>query len=324
MDTAEWRKEMAAQYGALTLDTMVGPSSSKLSTCANSLYRSLDGLLHVAKGMLELDPTATYYSFHSGRGADLEVSLKRGRAVAHWAGSGELAEQLSPDEERTLAEDAALRNAAGTIEVGGITSAYDAIEQAIEAAPRRVELMQFARKLVAVKKFSIAGKIVDARLAVDPNDASALLLEAKMTMTLVNGRQWGTERLADAEQKLSRVLELSPSWIEARLLWADVPRFGGDAAQSAERFLDLLRLHPEVDIAHYNLGAIYLASEPARALEHFLAGEKLAPRDADYPLGAARALLALQRIAEARDAFERGAALDPKHRLLEQLRQQLA
>jgi tetratricopeptide (TPR) repeat protein len=83
------------------------------------------------------------------------------------------------------------------------------------------------------------------------------------------------------------------------------------------------RRGPEVDIAHYNLAVIYLATEPARALEHFAAGERLAPKDADYPLGAARALLALGRQVDAREAFQRGVALDPKHRLIAQLAKQL-
>ena len=82
MDTLQWRRESAKTYGALTLDTLVGPSSRALSTCANSLYRSFDALLHVAKGLLELDPTASYYSFHSGRGVDLVVSLVDGQARA--------------------------------------------------------------------------------------------------------------------------------------------------------------------------------------------------------------------------------------------------
>lgn len=323
MDTAEWRRESAKKYGALTLDTLVGPSSRALSACANSLYRNFEELLRVAKGMLELDPTASYYAFHSARGSDLVISLVAGRPSATWGGVGEPIVRLSLDEERVLAEDAVLRNAAGTIEVGGIASAYEAIQEAIDRAPQRPELMQFAQQLMPVKKFSIAGQIVSARLAVEPNDARALLLDAKMTMTLVNGGQWGKDRLVDAEHSLGRVLELSPDWLEPRLLWADIPRFGGDPATSATRFLELLRQHPEVDIAHYNLGAIYLASEPARALEHFAAGERLVPKDADYPLGAARALMALGRLDEARAAVQRGVALDPKHRLIDQLRKQL-
>jgi tetratricopeptide (TPR) repeat protein len=322
-DTAAWRREMAEKYGALTLDTFVGQGSAKLSTCANALYKSLADLLRVATSMLELDPTASYYAYHSGRGVDLVVSLAAGRPVATWGGSGAPIERLSAEEERTLLEDAALRNAAGTIEVGGIESAYEAIQAALAAAPKRAELMQFARQLVTVRKFSIAGQLVDARLKADPNDAWALLLDAKMTMTLVNSQQWEKKRLVDAERSLSRVLSLAPDWVEAWLLWCDIPRFGGDASASVPRFLELLRRKPQVDIAHYNLAAIYLSSEPARALEHLVAGERLAPQDADYPFGAARALLALERLDEARAAFQRGVALDPKHRLVEQLEARL-
>jgi len=62
---------------------------------------------------------------------------------------------------------------------------------------------------------------------------------------------------------------------------------------------------------------------PARALEHFVTGGRLAPTDADYPLGEARALLALGRKTEARVAFDRGEQLAPNHRLIATLRTQL-
>lgn len=320
MDIAATRAEWTAKWGALTLDTATGPSSRSLATIANVSYRNLADLLRSAAQIIERDPGASYYAFHSGRGEDIVVSLADGRAVATWSKSGAAITALSPEDARTLAEDAALRDTAGTIEVAGIASAFEAIERALEAAPTRPELLNFAQQLMTIHKYSLVGRIIDARLAADPDDVAALILEAQITMNLVNSGQWGRERLANAEHLLTRALKREPTHVQARLLWCDVPRFAGDPAASAQRFHELLAQAPDTDVAHYYLGAIYLAgSEPARALEHFCAGERLAPRDADYAFGCARALLALNRREEARTAYARGAQLDPEHRLVREL-----
>jgi tetratricopeptide (TPR) repeat protein len=323
MDDVGARREWTAKYGAVTLDSALG--AAKVVTHANAPYRDLPTLLQTAAGILAAAPGARYFAFHSGRGQDIVIALVGGRPVATWGAEGTPISALSADEARVLAEDAALRDAAGTIEAQGIQAAFPAIERAIEAAPHRRELLGFAKQLMPIGKYSIAARIADVRLAADPDDVEAMLLDAQITMNLVNGQQWGREHLADADRRLTRALELAPDHLRARLMWCDIPRFGGDAATSAQRFHDLLARRPDVDIAHYNLGAIYLAGdEPARALDHFAAGARLAPADADYPLGEARALLALGRREEARAAFARGAQLDPKHRLIATLRSQLA
>jgi thioredoxin-like negative regulator of GroEL len=323
MDDFAARREWTGKFGAVTLDSALG--AAKVITHANAPYRDLRALLETAGGILATAPQARYFSFHSGRGLDIVVTLVQGRPVATWGGQGPAITALSDDETRVLAEDAALRDAAGTIETQGIEAAFPAIERAVAAAPRRRELIPFAKRLVQARKYSIAGKIVDARLTADPDDVEAMLLDAQMIMNLVNGRQYGPEHLAEADRRLTRVLALTPDDVRARLMWCDVPRFGGDAATSAQRFRELLARHPNVDAAHYNLAAIHLAGgEPARALEHFVAGGRLAPTDADYPLGEARALLALGRKAEARGAFDRGEKLAPNHRLIATLRTQVS
>jgi len=322
MDDVAARREWTAKYGAVTLDSALG--AAKVITHANAPYRDLQTLLETAGGILGTAPQARYFAFHSGRGLDIVVTLVGGRPVATWGGQGAAITSLSDADARVLAEDAALRDAAGTLEAQGLEAAFPAIERAVAAAPRRRELIAFAKRLVQARKYSIAGRIVDARLAADPDDIEAMVLDAQMIMNLVNGRQWGPEHLADADRRLTRVLALAPGDVRARLMWCDIPRFGGDVATSAQRFRELLARHPDVDAAHYNLAAIYLAGgEPARALEHFVSGGRLAPTDADYPLGEARALLALGRKTEARVAFDRGEKLAPNHRLIATLRTQL-
>ena len=107
------------------------------------------------------------------------------------------------------------------------------------------------------------------------------------------------------------------------MLHADVPRFGGDPTTSAARFEELLREFPQCDAAHYNLGVILLATQPDRALEHFARGRSLAPTDADYVLGEARALVALRRETEARDRLRVAEQLRPDHPMLAKLKAQL-
>jgi phage tail tube protein FII len=97
-----------------------------------------------------------------------------------------------------LARDAALRDAAGTLESQGIQAAFAAIEKAIRVAAARRELLQFAGNCLAVGKFSLAGAIVDQF----PGDDQALLLDARITMKLVNSGQWGDAEPARAAQQL--------------------------------------------------------------------------------------------------------------------------
>ncbi len=228
------------------------------------------------------------------------------------------------DDDRLLAQDAALRTAAGTIETQGLAKSFDAISKAAESAFARPELLGFAARCVAVQKFSIAGKIIDDRFVVAPNDPRALLLDAKITMMLVNNRQWPVDHLQKAEAQLAYVVSVEPNNLEARLLQADVPRFAGDAVASIPRFEAVLRDFPGSAEAHYNLGLIYLGREPERALPLFTRGRSLAPKDPDFVLGEARSFAALGRVPEARVRLAEAERMAPTHPMVAKLRAQLA
>jgi Flp pilus assembly protein TadD len=73
----------------------------------------------------------------------------------------------------------------------------------------------------------------------------------------------------------------------------------------------LLAMHPGHPEGSYTLGLMLLERNPARALACFEAGERVQPRDPDYPRGRARALLALDRYVEARAAAKRAHELAP-------------
>jgi tetratricopeptide (TPR) repeat protein len=295
------RRRLTDRYGALTLDGIYGGGEVIASIIAP--YHDLDTLKGFADGNLKrTGEGAQYHSYQSRRKRDLvfERNLLGGADAFWWTPAGlEPVTNWSAEDDAELVRDAALREVAGTLESQGIQAAFAAIEKAIRVAAGRRELLQFAGNCVAVGKLSLAGAIVGQF----PGDDQALLLDARITMKLVNSGQWGGAELARAAQQLNGLVQRQPRNLEARLLWCDAPRFGGDITQSVIRFEALLRDFPQCDAAHYSLGAIFLAQEPARALEHFAAGEKLAPKDADYPMGRARALVALGRKDEARRAL---------------------
>jgi tetratricopeptide (TPR) repeat protein len=92
---------------------------------------------------------------------------------------------------------------------------------------------------------------------------------------------------------------------------ANVARIRGDEATAIRTLERLLSLHPSHPEASYTLGLLLLGPDPARALALFEDGEKVQPRDPDYPRGRARALLAMGRYVEARAAAERAQELAP-------------
>jgi hypothetical protein len=315
------RRRLTDRWGALTLDATFG--GKNLNVVVFAPYHDLGTLKDFADGILKgAGEGAQYYSYQSRQKRDLvfERNLLDGCDAFWWTPVGlEPVSDWSAEDDVELARDAVLRDAAGTLESQGIQEAFPAIERALSEAAGRRELLHFAGECVKVGKTSLAGAIVDQF----PGDDEALLLDAKITMKLVNSRQWGAAELATAAQQLNGLVQRQPRNREARLLWCDLPRFEGDVAQSVIRFEELLRDFPECDVAHYNLGAIFLAQEPARALQHFAEGGKLAPDDADYPMGRARALVALGRKDEAQRALDAAAALDPRHPLLERVRASL-
>jgi hypothetical protein len=316
------RRDATLRYGALVLDTAY--SAGRVHSIAGALYEDLPSLVRFATGILAAVPGEAYYhSFHSARGLDLVVS--RDVDGARWWTSTGLVDvtDWNAEDDRILAQDAALRTAAGTIETQGLPQSFDAIARATARAFARPELLAFAARCVDVKKFSLAGKIIDDRLVVDRNDPTALFLDAKITMSLVSTRQWPVERLRDAEAKLAIVIGAQPSNLAARLMRADIPRYAGDPAGSVPRFEELLRDFPTCDAAHYNLGVILLGTQPDRALGHFAAGRAIAPRDPDYVLGEARALVALRRVGEARERLAQAERMAPSHPMIPKVRSQL-
>ena len=94
------------------------------------------------------------------------------------------------------------------------------------------------------------------------------------------------------------------------------------AAEAALRAL--LAHHPDHPEANYTLGLILLVAKPEAALACFERGEAASPEDPDYPRSRARALLALGRLPEAREAIERAEELAPDDPRVAQVAGELA
>jgi tetratricopeptide (TPR) repeat protein len=318
----EDRHRSTAHWGALSLDSAW--SADRVWTSSRAPYRTLGALLEYARTVLEnMGPEARYYSFHSGLGTDLVIELENGEPLAtrFTLRVREAVPALPREQERVLAEDAALREVAGVVEERGLEAAYPAIERAITTARGRVELLPVAVDLIRVGKYTLAASIIGQRLAVAPNDVNALMLDARITINLVREGLVGPEHLASADARFARVLELEPKNLRGLLMWSEVPRFSGDPRASIPRYATVIERFPGCEVAHYNLACLLLASQPDDALAHFAAGERLCPEDADYPIGRARALLALGRLQEAGVAAARARQLAPNHPQLASIEQ---
>jgi Flp pilus assembly protein TadD len=129
----------------------------------------------------------------------------------------------------------------------------------------------------------------------------------------VNARLWTIDDLDLAESHIRRALELSPHHPRALTTRALILRLRGRDDDALAIYREILAHHPGSAVAHYNIAIMLLGRTPAEALAHFAAGAALDPEDADYPVGEARALVALGRRSEARRALARAKELAPDH-----------
>lgn len=101
----------------------------------------------------------------------------------------------------------------------------------------------------------------------------------------------------------------------AALTRAALDHFAAGRSDEAERCADrLITAHPQDANGHYLKGvARLLADDPAAALRALAAASKRAPRQPLIETARGRALLALDRLGEARAAFETAVAASPEH-----------
>jgi tetratricopeptide (TPR) repeat protein len=269
----------------------------------------------------------SYHAYHSGREADLVARFEyglfgvSGPQFYWWTNdTGYRPAELTADDHRVFARDAAVRAIAVVRETQGIEAAFPAIEAALTEIPGDPALMELLHRLLAVGKNSLAGKIIDAHRKLHPEDPDGHAWDGELSFRLINAKLWEQDALPEAEASLQKALSLKPDHFGALLTLASIARMRGDEPAAIATYERLMKADPTSDLPHYNLAAIFLEKDPARALKHFELGERAAPTDPDYAIGCARALVRLGRHDEAKKALDRGAQMAPDHPRIAEVR----
>jgi tetratricopeptide (TPR) repeat protein len=264
-----------------------------------------------------------YHVFHSGLGEDVVFRWKSGGKIERWRWSRSQGHRPMPvftsaEEDRFL-RDALLRAASAYREANEVEAADEVLLEATQRIPGEPELLRFMPWLNGRLKYSVSGEIANAHVQSRPEDARGHFWMGQVILELVTSRTWPPDALAQASDCFHEALALNAKESDARLGLVNVARVQGDSASAKVLLEALLAQDPGHPEALYTLGLMELDGNPARALECFTAGEAISPRDADYPRGCARALLALQRWDDAREAALRAKKLAPSDPRLDDL-----
>jgi len=255
-----------------------------------------------------------YHAYCSSHRADLVARFRPGKPIEllWWSAEAAFRPATIDDEvRRSFSRDALLRAAKAARDEGDVEAACAALQAAASAIPGEPELLEFLPWLVGKGKTTVAGAIADAHGKARPRDPEGWYWLAQIGIELVAGGTWGHDMLPQIEQHLSTALSIAPTHAQALVAVANVARVRGDEAAAIATLERLLAIHPGHPEGSYTLGLLWLPRDPLRALGHFEAGERAQPRDADYPRGRARALMAMGRYVEARAAAARARELAP-------------
>jgi tetratricopeptide (TPR) repeat protein len=197
-------------------------------------------------------------------------------------------------------------------------------ERALAAAPGNPLLMEVALALISLGRTGLASAIAEAHIAAHPDDPSGHFTLGQVIFHVVNHGAMPREAISEAISHIEAGLALDPSSVEGSLALASCRRFQHRDDDARVLYERVLEGQPGCAVAHYNLGIMALETDPTSALTHFELGEKSEPDDPDYPMGVARACVALGRFEVAREALNRVRELAPDHPLLGVVEPQLA
>jgi tetratricopeptide (TPR) repeat protein len=255
-----------------------------------------------------------YHAFCSSRRADLVARFRTSRPIEllWWSSeSGYVPATVDAETRLAFTRDALLRAAKAARETGDLERADEALQAASVAIPGDPELLTFLPWLCSRQKTHVAGALAHAHARAAPHDPEGWYWLAQIGVELVAAGGQGPDLLPQVEQHLQRALAIAPSHAQSLVALANIARLRGDDATAIVTLERLLAMHPGHPEGSYTLGLMLLERNPARALACFEAGERVQPRDPDYPRGRARALLALDRYVEARAAAKRAHELAP-------------
>jgi tetratricopeptide (TPR) repeat protein len=220
---------------------------------------------------------------------------------------GEEPADVAPEVDTGLARDAALRHVEALLAIGQRASALAVARRLLERHPRDPAILALLPSLAGTgpQGWALACAIVDGQ----GDRAEAARALARTTLEAVRRGALDPAALDGALAALA-TLEGAPTTTDDELLRAQILQAlrHFDAARAA--FEAVAAREPACAAAYQALGE--LAEDPADALAHHARAEAVAPADAEHPLGQARALLRLGRLAEAAAAVERARALAPE------------
>ncbi len=272
-----------------------------------------------------------YFVYHTGFGKDLVVRTIDGAEPNSVEFALHIADDdgyrpapvLTHEEMLTVKRDSLLRFAAQFLDNGKDPApGLSFIKKAFQQFPGDPMQLRFVHRLLNRKQIGLAEGIAREHLARFPEDAQAHYLMSEVLLQGYAANWQEKQLLSEAEYHARCALSLNSNLQEAQLSICNVLRLRQDAG-TIQAFEKLVSDWPGYASGHYNYALHHLPTRPEVAFKHFCIGEQLEPRDADYPLGCARASMKLGRKQEAWDAIARAKKLNPDHPRIRELEQQL-
>lgn len=223
-------------------------------------------------------------SLHATRGDQREAEAVLGEVAAD-----------QPDDPRPLVLMAELRARAGDLE-----GALEAVEEALSRDPADVDarlskaglLVDLSRRDEDMEKLAQARATLDAVLAQDPGQPSALMLRARLAIL--------ESRFDGAEKDLRRALDARPDWAQAQLLLGQTLVAQGDGRGARAALERAVQLEPGLTSAQQSLARLYADLRDDRAtIETGLRALEGAPDDLRLRVLVAQALARQGRVDEA-------------------------
>ena len=259
--------------------------------------------------------SAEYYFFDSA--SDHDVVLRWSPKTSFFgkpatelftlARDGELSPlgKASPEQEARIVHDSAFRNAFATFATDPVEQAILGVERLSATYPADPLLLVFVPIMLKKLHARVSWDIARNHEAAHPGDSEGHYWIGEILTFCFNHRTESLSRVPEARAALQRALELRPDHLPAALSLCSLFQLEGRTSEAKDAYSKLLITYPNCMQAHFNLATMLLETDPATSLEHFRRGERLAPEDPDFPVGCVRALLALGRTDEAREALKR-------------------